>query len=497
MGPYDSNLSNSGEEIAYAASSGARIEAFTYDDGGSWPERADGDGSSLERIDNFGSASLAESWRQSGEFHGSPGVAGLGSDTRIVVNEILANPIAPGSDFIELWNSSSSEIDLSGWHLSDDERNYSRFQIPADSVIPAGGYLVLDESDFNSSGTPADFELSAAYGGDLFLIEVNAAGKPLRFAHETKYDASLPGMSQGLWPNGTGRLVPMTVDTPGMTNSEPRIGQVVISEIMYHPVSNSVALEFIELYNTGGSSVNLVNWTLRGGVDYDFKATDEIPSGGTLVLVSFSPSDPVAAGNFRSNYGIAGDVVLAGPWEDGAISNGGDFLKLRRPDIPPMDDAGFHPQVIEDVSEFLDQAPWPVLADGGGQSLQRMFALGFGSFASSWAGALPSPGEALTSGDPDGDDVDYLLEYALGMDPLTADAELLPKATMENGVLSFRYPKDRAKTDIRYQMEKSDDLESWFPLADELLELNGQIETRRAQLPSGEPRNFMRLRVVR
>src|SRR5204862_3071105 len=68
----------------------------------------------------------------------------------------------------------------------------------------------------------------------------------------------------------------------GLPNSTPRIGPVVISEIMYHPVSgtgsNAVENpddEFLELRNLSGSALPLYDpayptntWKLNGAVDF-------------------------------------------------------------------------------------------------------------------------------------------------------------------------------------------------------------------------------------
>ncbi len=46
-------------------------------------------------------------------------------------------------DWIELYNSSSSAVDLSGWYLSDKEDNPQKWPIPAGTVIEPNGYLVF------------------------------------------------------------------------------------------------------------------------------------------------------------------------------------------------------------------------------------------------------------------------------------------------------------------------------------------------------------------
>jgi hypothetical protein len=61
------------------------------------------------------------------------------------------------------------------------------------------------------------------------------------------------------------------------------------------------------------------------------------------------------------------------------------------------------PRVIEDEVLYDDHAPWPVAADGGGSSLQRMAPVFYGSQAASWSGSDPTPGSVDFSGNLTGD----------------------------------------------------------------------------------------------
>ncbi len=70
----------------------------------------------------------------------------------IVINEINYN--SPGTansgDWVELYNNSNTNVDFSAWYLEDESKEF--FNIPAGTIIPAGGYLVLveDSIDFQT-----------------------------------------------------------------------------------------------------------------------------------------------------------------------------------------------------------------------------------------------------------------------------------------------------------------------------------------------------------
>ena len=72
---YSGNLSNGGELVELRTSSGEIIESFEYDDGSPWPDAADGDGPSLERINVFGDATDPTNWVASLHSGGTPGEA--------------------------------------------------------------------------------------------------------------------------------------------------------------------------------------------------------------------------------------------------------------------------------------------------------------------------------------------------------------------------------------------------------------------------------------
>lgn len=76
-GSYDGQLANGGETITLVDADERLIFSFTYNDGGDWPNEADGRGSSLELIDANEPLNSPINWRASEE-GGSPGEVELG-----------------------------------------------------------------------------------------------------------------------------------------------------------------------------------------------------------------------------------------------------------------------------------------------------------------------------------------------------------------------------------------------------------------------------------
>ncbi len=82
----------------------------------------------------------------------------------IVINEINYNSsdALNSDDWIELYNPNTNSVDISGWYFEDEGGNF--FGLPANTIIPANGYLVLVE---NASKFSAIYPLITNFIGDF------------------------------------------------------------------------------------------------------------------------------------------------------------------------------------------------------------------------------------------------------------------------------------------------------------------------------------------
>ncbi|MCH8043165.1 MAG: lamin tail domain-containing protein, partial [Planctomycetes bacterium] len=151
-GVYEGALNNGGERLTLEDSFGTTIVSTRYNDSGVWPGRPDGGGSSLEIVDSSGDYEDGRNWRASSEYGGSPGVAGSGPISSVVINEVVSHTDPPLTDTIELFNPTGQSIDLGGWFLSDTNNNYKKFRIPNGTLLGPGEYLFYDETHFNPTG---------------------------------------------------------------------------------------------------------------------------------------------------------------------------------------------------------------------------------------------------------------------------------------------------------------------------------------------------------
>jgi hypothetical protein len=407
-GAYTGRLSDDGEAVVLTALNGTELFRFSYSPSGDWPSRANGLGSSLECLNPDGNLSSAANWRSSTEYHGNPGRAGIGPIRSVVVNEVLAHTDPPLEDAIELHNTTSQPIDIGGWFLSSRRSKPTRFRIPSPWVIPANGYTVFYQYQFDSiSPAPGDdpFALSSSEGDEAVLMSADSNGNPQYWMDAVSFGPTQNGVSLGRYPNGSGPLVPMSAlslgssivagESPdrissfrtgaGAANPYPLVGPIVFNRIMYRPAPGGD--EFVELLNSATYPIALYDplypmnrWRISSGIEYTFDSAILLEPGEKILIV------PTTASAFRLKYSLPESLKVVGPYTN-QLSNSGERIALLRPDPPqqpPAANAGLVPYILVEDVTYSPSAPWPTAADGTGAALLRRNPTLFADDPASW-----------------------------------------------------------------------------------------------------------------
>lgn len=133
--------------------------------------------------------------------------AAANANSAVVINEIMpanstivVDETGAYGDWIELYNTSNTAVDLSGWYLTDEEVNLTRWAFPAGTTIAANGTLIVwaDDNEELTSGLHSNFKLSAT-GESVFLVTPTQ-----QFADKVSYENAMDDWSYARLPNGSG-----------------------------------------------------------------------------------------------------------------------------------------------------------------------------------------------------------------------------------------------------------------------------------------------------
>lgn len=357
LGPYEGKLNDTGGTVRLLNRRGTVLLEIPFDERAPWPSAAAGAGHSLVlTAPDLGEADPL-AWAASAELHGNPGRANVPRTdglTRVALNEI-----GLGADgFVEIFNRGTEPQDLAALELRPlgSSKHYS---FPPGTLLPAHQLLAIPE---HLLGFPLKSErLLLARSDGTGVVDVWDV-PPLP-----------PSAAWGLSPDGQGEPRLLSGQSAGANNLPRLVPPVVINEIMFHPLSDREADDFIELYNRSAETVDLSHWRFTEGVAFQFPAGTRLSPGGYLViakdrthlLTTHPDLDPGSA------VGIY----------DGTLSNRGELLTLSRPLDPANPDLG---HIAVNSVRYADTSDWGEWADGDGSSLELVDADSDNRLAMNW-----------------------------------------------------------------------------------------------------------------
>ncbi len=266
--------------------------------------------------------------------------------TGVVLNEVLArnasftNSDGTLTDWVELFNPTTSEADLSGMSLSDSIDNPRRWSFANGQTLAAGAYLLV-RFDGNNPATNSGpylntgFGLNADSGDEVYLFDAPAAGGVLLDA--VTFGIQAGDFSISRLPDGAGGWA-LTLPTPGGRNIRANLGPVTelkINEWMANPKSGD---DWFELYNPNPQPVELGGLYLTD--DMTARTKSRIPNlsflgAGADGFVMFHADSKTASGANHVDF---------------KLSAGGEAIGLFTADGTQIDSVMFGPQA-ENVSE--------------------------------------------------------------------------------------------------------------------------------------------------
>ena len=256
----------------------------------------------------------------------------------VFLNEFMASnastligPDGSYCDWIELYNTTGSEIDLSGYGVSDSATQPLKYTLPQGTKIAANGVLLIY---CTGRETPDGAEqIEAPFGLASYQESVVFATPAGRILDQYDYTRAETDISIARNPDGTGAWAPNSQPTPGYTNNNAGLqaftktltygtGDVVLSEVLNANVStlkqpDGECYDWIEIHNKTGSPISLAGYALSNNAKNPAKwvfpnVTLDAGEYLTVLASGKNVADAQKKNNLETNFGLssAGDVVF-------------------------------------------------------------------------------------------------------------------------------------------------------------------------------------------
>jgi hypothetical protein len=235
----------------------------------------------------------------------------------ILMNEVYSRGIDGNLDWVEIYNTSDSEIDVSGFKIYDSggqSGSKPKKEIPAGSLIPAKGFMVIIVDDEEDSG----FGVSS--GGETLWLE-DAAG-------EVIHTLDVPAVpvetnSFGAFPDGSDNWQILEFVTRGSANNNGAAPLIKLNEAYSRGYDGN--LDWVEVFNSSAEDVDTSGYKIYDSGGFAgtkpkklFQEGSVVPANGFLVIVVDDEDE--------SGFGLSsgGDAV----WLEDTDGNVIDFVAV-------------------------------------------------------------------------------------------------------------------------------------------------------------------------
>lgn len=368
-----------------------------------------GDGYSMEVYD-IASGDVTGNWRKSDCATGSsPGAAHCFAETgdpaALIITEVLANAtVEAQGEYVEIYNSGTLEIDAAGLILKDNRSTdtLQGFQGGGTLIAPGQHAIILDSGYTYDYYLPSDIVLlttgDATLGNGLslsdkvYLYQTDGTTLISSFTFPSdpgdgysleRVDYSV-GDVTGNWARA--QLACTRGRSPGRLNGQAGgiCDPLIITELMNNPLDEDTG-EFIEIFNAGADTIDLLGMMMTDGSEDDVIASF---GGGTTLLAPGSYA-VIVDSEYAGEYGIPADAIIVTL----SNSNLGNGLSVK--DEVTLFDT--------DDESLVDAMVYP-FNPGNGLSIERIAMSGVIDSASNWvastcgSGSSPGADNCVSSG---------------------------------------------------------------------------------------------------
>lgn len=185
------------------------------------------------------------------------------ADSSVVINEVctqnkscLSDSYGEYSDWIELYNTGSTDVDLSGYGLSDKADEPLQWTFPNGTIIKGGEHMVIFASNLESTGSELHTNFALSKNGETIILS-NSNGSIIQ---QLEVPTLAEDSSYGRTPDG-GNVCEVMTPTPAAENKIVASAPVFSMGSGFYGTDFSLSLsanENCEIYYTvdGSNPVN-------------------------------------------------------------------------------------------------------------------------------------------------------------------------------------------------------------------------------------------------
>ncbi|MBL7857456.1 MAG: lamin tail domain-containing protein [Cyclobacteriaceae bacterium] len=277
----------------------------------------------------------------------------------IFINEIHAS----GPDWIELYNAADETKNIGGYFIYDDV--LKKYALPANTSIPAKGYLVLNCDD-SGTGLNTNFRLSST--GETVYLETSSG----KLIDKVTFPALRDGQSYGRYPDGSSFLSVSGNTSQGAANGDtqaPAIASTTRTPLV-PGLADAVTVQVGMVSNAGVNAVKLF-YRLTSGTFTEVTMTlsagfynGVIPAQGTTGKVDYyieasntsgkstrAPSNPSNTYSYLLNTDVLPSLFInefmayntsCCPDTDGGTNEYDDWIEIYNAGAQPVNIGGMY-----------------------------------------------------------------------------------------------------------------------------------------------------------
>lgn len=227
----------------------------------------------------------------------------------VLINEFVSDPADGEVEWLELYNKTGEQIDLSGWRIEEGsgaktklDGSLEKFKViekPAGNLNNAGDLIIL----YDAADKIID---RLAYGdwddGDA-VSNAPAAGDPggtaRKFDGYNTFNNANDFAVTSRPTKGASNIIEIDSEVSAEAKANYDFSNdIFITEIMPNPAGSDTKAEYIELYNAGARPVDLTGWSLAN------------ESGKKKNIENMATSSLIGAGQYLAIYRPKSKIVL-------------------------------------------------------------------------------------------------------------------------------------------------------------------------------------------